>query len=82
MGERIPKRGPAVVALKNGESLDLWYDPNPGCRLWVLQWRDAAGNQIGPVNKDGPGPSEASYHPRREWAVEEMQQILNAQEGG
>jgi surface antigen len=65
----IPKRGPAVVKLSSGETLDLWYDR--GCRSWVLQQKDVEGNQIGPAYGNG-----ASYCYNREDAVHEMEQIM------
>lgn len=72
----IPKRGPAVVKLDNGETLDLWYDRN--CRMWVLQQKDAEGNQIGPNRFTGQfeGNCEASYNHDRESAVREMMEIM------
>lgn len=68
---KIPSRGPVIVNLKNGFTLDLWYDSSAGVRSWVLQHKDAEGNQIGP-GCDG----EASYSHRREDAVKEMQSIM------
>jgi hypothetical protein len=67
---RIAKRGPVVVKLASGGTLDLWYDRAQ--RLWILQQKDAEGNQTGP----GYG-GEASYSADRQDAVNEMQSILS-----
>jgi hypothetical protein len=66
MTNSIPKRGPVVVKLSNG-SLDLWY--NRDIRFWILQQKDAEGNQI---------TDEASYHHNRDEAVAEMKTLILA----
>lgn len=70
----IPKRGPCKIKLCNGNYLDLWY--NSEIRFWTLQELDAVGNQIGPNRRYADGPSEASYHHHRQWAVDEMNEII------
>jgi hypothetical protein len=71
MTNSIPKRGPAVVKLSNGDTLDLWYDGNPGVRCWVLAQKDSEGNQIGPGYE-----GSAEYSHSREEAVNSMEQII------
>lgn len=67
----IPKRGPAIVKLPNGHFFDLWYDRQT--RLWVLQLKDADGNQIGPAYGGG-----AEYTHAREDAVDTIIQHFEA----
>lgn len=70
MSVKISKRGPAVVTLKSGGTLDLWF--NKEIRLWTLQQKDSEGNQVGPGHN-----GEAAYHSDRTDAVNEMRNILS-----
>lgn len=70
---KIRSRGPVLVTLKNGNQLDLWYDRN--IRLWTLQVKDPAGNQIGPGSK---GEAEHYYH--RQDAVDDIQNLVATDE--
>lgn len=66
---KMPRRGPVKWDLPSGGCLDLWYDRET--RLWVLQQKDVAGNQVGPAYGGG-----AEYQHRREDLVDQMREIL------
>lgn len=74
----IPKTGSATVKLMKG-SLVLWYQRS--IRMWTLQQLNEAGDQIGPVHMGhGCYNSEASYHHNRQDAVDEMEEIVLAEQ--
>lgn len=46
MDTKIPNRGAFTLPMREGESVDVWYERSS--RMWFLRTIDSGGNQTGP----------------------------------